>query len=67
MERLVRRSPNSEGGKRNSGPPSPHSAALHAGYDSHNPLHCPTGKTRKHWVNRRESKYSTLPKFGFDV
>jgi hypothetical protein len=36
----------------------------HPGYKT---LRCPTGKTRKCWVNRYGSKYSTLPKFGFIV
>src|SRR3954454_23769619 len=37
---------------------------LHPG---HNSLRCPTGKTRDRWVNGLLPKYSTLPKFGFDV
>ncbi|WP_245283351.1 hypothetical protein [Bradyrhizobium sp. WSM2793] len=42
----------------------PDYAALHPGYKGHNPLGCPSGKTRQRWVNARRQKYSTLPKFG---
>jgi hypothetical protein len=30
-------------------------------------LRCPTGNTRQQWVNSRQRKYSTLPKFGNGV
>ncbi|MEZ2141625.1 hypothetical protein AAE026_04805 [Bradyrhizobium sp. DN5] len=42
----------------------PDCAALHPGYKT---LRCPSGKTRKPWVNARHPKYSPLPKFGNGV
>jgi hypothetical protein len=45
----------------------PDDAALHPGHEGHNPLRCPTGKTRHPLVDPRDQKYSALPKFGNHV